>query len=87
MRDLPAKMGPNATARAGVVAEESWVLAARTTCGRGVNLRPVRRPVHPPPHGIARSARARLYRDRNAYQQPTYGANTITLKSDIAYSQ
>ena len=51
MRDLPAKMGPNATARAGAVAEESWVLAARTTCGPGVTLLPVRlRPAseHPP---------------------------------------
>ena len=47
----PAKMGPSATARAGVVAEESWVLAARTTCGPGVTLLPVRlRPAseHPP---------------------------------------
>ena len=48
MRDLPAKMGPNATVRADTVAEESWVLAARTTCGPGVTLLPVRpRPARP----------------------------------------
>ena len=51
MRDLRAKMGPNATARAGAVAEEAWILAARTTCGPGVTLLPVcLRPAseHPP---------------------------------------
>ena len=48
MRDLPAKMGLGATARAGTVAEETWVLAVGTTCGPGVTLLPVRpRPARP----------------------------------------